>query len=782
MENKKVIRAGFRKHKGNLTGIALLMFPAAMSLAAVLTVFLGGGSYLRQEMRRAGFGDFTAWVSKVPDMNALAESIGGQEGIEKTKVQPLIFSEYQANGVESDSEGQLLLWEAVEQRYRFFSEDLSGYQDPPQEIGQGEVYVSPSMISVMNLQPGDTITFPVARGGKTISLTVAGYYEDPFMGSSMIGMKGFLVSEADYQEILREIEESGMDALARSGAMLHISIKAGSGSLSRINRLLNENTSLSQYADFIHSAAAIEGFMGILQNAFCGLLAAFAGILLAVVMVVLGYSIEGVMEQEYKNLGILKTIGFTGKKLICLQLAEYMTAVGAGTLFGIAAAIPLTRAVNRMTLPSTGVLLPAELPVYPCILVFAGIILLLAGFTVYKLKKITAVTPMKAIRGETGENVPKPGRVFRLKAEGLSLRLALRQFSSGKRGYVSACLIALLLVFFASLAGRMNTWLGPDGKGMMDAFNPADLDIGVQVMGELDPEEAEERIRSFTDITDSYLLAMPGVSIDGTSYTANVITGPERFHISRGETSRNADEVVLTEAVAADLQVTVGDRVTVRGNKGAKEFTVSGIYHCANDMGANIGMSREGYLSIGEEDSKLWCRHYFLADASQKEAVTKALEDAYGGDIHVHENSWPGLSGIITAMHGLLWFMYGMIAVFVFLATVMTAGRVLAAERKDLGIYKSVGCSADMLRRTFSLRFGIAAAIGAVQGTILAALLTDPIVAGVMRLAGISNFASHPAAGSLLMPGITVILLFLFFSWLASWRIKKADMTVLITE
>lgn len=230
------------------------------------------------------------------------------------------------------------------------------------------------------------------------------------------------------------------------------------------------------------------------------------------------------------------------------------------------------------------------------------------------------------------------------------------------------------------------------------------------------------------------------------------------------------------------MKVTVGDRVMVRGNKGTKEFTVSGIYHCANDMGANIGMSREGYLSIGEDDQKLWCHHYFLADASQREAVTEALLTAYGGDIHVHENSWPGLYGIIMAMHTLLVFMYGMTAIFVFLVTAMTSGRILAAEKRDLGIYKAVGCSSGMLRLTFSLRFGIAAAAGAVPGTVLAAFLTDPLAASMMRFAGISNFESHSTAGSLLLPGTAVILFFLGFSYLEARRIKQADMTVLITE
>lgn len=783
MENRMLCRAGIRKHKGSLLGIAILLFLISISLSTVLTVYLGGGSYIRQEIRRAGFGNLTAWVSGVPDMDMLTDSIETQDGIERAEIQNLIFSDYEANGVESDSEGQLIPWIYGEETYHFFRDDLTGCKEAPGEIAAGTVYVSPSMISIMNLQIGDTITFPAARGGQNVSFTVAGYYEDPFMGSSMIGMKGFLISEQDYRAILQIIAETGMDSLAKSGAMIHIFTDNKSNiTVTGVSRLLNDNTPISQYSEFIHSAEAIEGFMGILQNAFCGLLAAFSLILLAAAMAVLGHSISGLIEQEYKNMGILKTIGLTGTRLIRLQLIQYLTVMAAGILFGILAAFPAAKAVGRMTLTTTGVLLPADLPVLPCLAAFAVILILLAGFTVLKLKKITSITPMGAIRGETSDAGWKPGKRFLIRAGGLPFRLAMRQLVSGKRRYLSACLIAVLLVFFASLAGRMNAWLGPEGKGMMDAFNPADLDIGVQAIGELDPEEMENMVRSYTDITDSYLLAMPSVSVNGTSYTANVITEPERFHISQGKTSQRPDEVVLTETAALDSGVSIGDKVTIRGDAGIGEFTVSGIYHCANDMGANIGMNREGYLTIGQDNPQIWCHHYFLADASQKAAITEGLTQAYGGDVHVHENSWPGLFGIISAMQALLAFMYGMIAVFVFIVAIMAGSKILAAAQKDLSIYKSIGCSVRMLRITFALRFGIVAAIGAAGGTTLASVLTDPFVSAVMRFAGISNFASHPTVSSILIPGLTVVLLFFGFSYLAAGRIKKSDMTVLTAD
>ncbi|MDO4337772.1 MAG: FtsX-like permease family protein [Eubacteriales bacterium] len=788
-----IFRAGIKKHKGSLAGIMILLFLSALSLCTVFTVYLQGNRYIHEEIERIGYGTITAWVSDVPDIDELTDSLQNQDGVEQVTVQDLIFSDYEGNGVESDSEGQLISWQAENNQYRFFKEDISGYEDAPAEISQGEIYVSPSMKSILNLDIGDTITFAIARSGMDASFTVAGYYEDPVMGSSMIGMKGFLISQSAYEQIVQTIETEGADALARNGAMLHITADRDSGlTVSSLNQRLNEDTSLSQYAEFIHSAETMESFMGILQNAFCGLLAAFAAVLLGVTFVVLGHSISNIIEQDWKNLGILKTVGMTGRELVRLQESQYILSVLTGLVTGILGAIPAAGALSRMIVTTSGVLIPTGLPVLPAFGMFAGLLLILTGFTAIRLRSIHFISPMEAIRGEKQtewmETQEKGSRkrlekgYWMVTAKGLMLSLAFRQLLSGKRRYISACLVAILLVFFASLTGRMNDWLGPDGQGMMDAFNPADLDLGIQVLGELQWEEMERIVRNYSEITDSYELAMPSVSVNGTNYTANVITEPERFHISQGQTSRTADEVVLTETVAYDLGVDVGDRVTIRGDTGTKEFTVSGIYHCANDMGANLGMSREGYLSIGSDDPGIWCRHYFLADTSQKQVITEALENAYGGDVHVHENTWPGLFGIISAMHLMLIFMYGMSAVFVGIVTVMTGTKILDAEQKDMGIYRAIGCHSKSLRLMFALRFGIVAVAGAVIGTILAAGLTDLLVSAVMRFAGISNFASNPSFVTIVIPGLAVTTMFFVFAYLASGKLRYEDMAVLTAD
>ena len=616
MEFITLLKANLKRHKGGLAGIFILLFLVSLSLVTVLTIWENSNSYIPAEMRRAGFGDLTAWISGIPNPDLLSNEISALDTVERTESQKIIYSNYVLREQESDSEGQLILYNPRENRYRFFTDSLSGYQPQPEKIQPGEVYVSPSMISIFGAEIGDEITFPIARAGKNLILKIAGWYEDPFMGSSMIGMKGFLIDGSSYNAALAILQNAGIDALARNGAMIHIFAADPEENRSLFSAEINEKTSLSSYAEFVHSKTAISGFMLVLQNAFSGFLFAFAAVLLLAAMAMLGYQIQSAIQQDFVNMGILKTVGFTSKKLCMIQLLQYLIAILCGMLLGLAAAVPVSRQVRFATLTTTGILIPAKLPFSLCLLSFGSILSVLIGFILWKLRNVRHVTPMGAIRGETEKQLFSVKRLPAIRAKGLYASLALRQLFTSKRRYIGACLVAILLVFFASLAGRMDAWLGTDGKGMMDAFNPADHDLGIQSFGELTQETFEKTIRSYSEIIDVYVLAMPNVTVNGVDFTANVIDQPERFHLIEGLPAMADNEIVITEFVAADFGVGIGDSLTIGADLGNHAYRISGIYSCANDMGQNIGISREGYLKIGSDFPNLWCWHYFLADPS----------------------------------------------------------------------------------------------------------------------------------------------------------------------
>ena len=103
-------------------------------------------------------------------------------------------------------------------------------------------------------------------------------------------------------------------------------------------------------------------------------------------------------------------------------------------------------------------------------------------------------------------------------------------------------------------------------------------------------------------------------------------------------------------------------------------------------------------------------------------------------------------------------------------------------EQKDLGVYKTLGFTSGRLRFSFVLRFGIVSMAGAAMGIFLSAVFTDPLVAALLRMFGISNFASHLTVLNTVLPAAAVIGLSVVFSWMASRKIRTYGLIALLAE
>ena len=120
MEYLTLWRAGVRTHKGSLVGIFFLLLFISLSLGTVLTLWNNSDRYIRSEMKRAGFGELTAWVHDVPEQTGLEDAVAGLDAVEQVESQRVIYADYKVKEQESDSQGQLIPLAVDEERYRFF--------------------------------------------------------------------------------------------------------------------------------------------------------------------------------------------------------------------------------------------------------------------------------------------------------------------------------------------------------------------------------------------------------------------------------------------------------------------------------------------------------------------------------------------------------------------------------------------------------------------------------------------------------------------------------------
>lgn len=582
MRDFTLIKANIKRQKGSFIGVFLLIWIISISLCAILSVWGNANDYVNQEIDRIGYGTFTCWTENVTDMDALQQEVEAFSDVEKVTIQPLLYVRYIINGHESGSSALMLPYQPED--YYIFKDDLSGINASPKKPEKGEVYVTPAFCSLYDAVIGDKVE--VILNDKKEYLTIKGFFEDPVMGSSMMGMKTILMNPEEWDDIDNRLrtplpkdntnKNISSNNSASTGAMFHIfqSEKSKLTTSKFQSTVLNE-TGLGQYGIWSYSKNSVIGFMLILQNIFAGFLIVFVLVLLVITIIVLGHNISSSIEQDYVNMGILKAVGYTKRHLRMIQMGQHLLAVLLGILAGVPLSIPLVVLVNKLTITSTGLFVPTTLPVQYCALSLTGIFLLLAVFICAKTAKIGKITPLRAIRGGTEDIYFKSLFTLPVYRKGMYFWLAFRQLISNKKQYISACLITSLLVFFLSFVGRLDAWIGPDGDGLMTALSVSPYDISLSTNKKGIIKDAEKIITKYTTIKDSYQFKMIRTMINGIDCTMNVISKPDYYNILEGRTCKYDNELVLTEMMAKDLDVSIGDTVTVTNGDKEAEYIIT---------------------------------------------------------------------------------------------------------------------------------------------------------------------------------------------------------------
>lgn len=761
-----LLRAICKNQKGNLLGVFFMIFISMLALFGSYTLFSSGRESVSSEMDRLGYGDFTIWTSSVTD-EVIAE-IESIPDVGTLNTQALVYAGYEINGQYSDDEGQLLTYdEAIP--YRFI--DSEGQMIRTPEIETGSIYISPAMASTYEVKVGDTIRFELSRSNGIKSFNVAGYFADGFMGSSMIDMKSFLISAVDMEDVIYIINHANSaDVLGKQGNMIHIS-KAENSPLSdaAVYSEIQESTQIPLYTEFTYQKASILEFMLLLQNILAGFLMIFSMVLFAVSLVMISHNISGMLTQQEKNIAILKTIGLQGNGIRNVYLLLYELLVTVAIICGMLPSGLLSSQIAKGMVSSTGFRIQIKIPLLYEIVIFIFVLLILFLFLWIRTKKILFIAPIKVIRCTDAKN---KGIQSKLRKRTMVIDLAIREVLSGWKKYISVVIISTILVLFLSVVGKMGTWLGPNGEGLMNSFSVAEHDLGVQPFNNTVPmDEIERIINWYSPIEDTYELAMENVTLEGHEYTANVLDDTKWFHIIEGSVC-DENSILITDTIASEQDINIGDSVRIASDGRMESYTVSGIYQCANGMGSNIGMSKAGYSKIGDITGYIWCKHYILQDGSVRDYAMKYLQEHYQG-IDVHTNSWSGLAGIVQVMHLLIVVLYLISALFILVATSLITSKLIQSETENMAIYRSMGLSTEKIRISFALRFALVTIIGAIIGIISSQLIGNLLIGQVFKTFGIGEFSPAFSIFGAIAPGIIVLLIFSFFAWAFSYKIAK---------
>ena len=119
---------------------------------------------------------------------------------------------------------------------------------------------------------------------------------------------------------------------------------------------------------------------------------------------------------------------------------------------------------------------------------------------------------------------------------------------------------------------------------------------------------------------------------------------------------------------------------------------------------------------------------------------------------------------------------------FAVIAVRMVCTKIFIQERTDIGIYKALGFTSNMLRVQFALRFLIIAIAGSVLGAVLSGLFSAKMLEVILKLTGVSRVMMEYEPISIVAPMILISAGFYVFAYFASGSIRKVEVRELVTE
>ena len=289
---------------------------------------------------------------------------------------------------------------------------------------------------------------------------------------------------------------------------------------------------------------------------------------------------------------------------------------------------------------------------------------------------------------------------------------------------VAALLLALSIVrgFSQEIESKI---VGFGAHVQVESFQDAPLSDAERMQRDLAQRETVARVAPV--VTEFALLRRSAVEIDGVALWGTDVLPPYLVeHLTAGTRSFAPDEerrsgLVIGEALARLLGVTVGDRVTVfsmRRTDGArplstlggrprvKQFYVAGIYETALAdfdelyVFTDVDVARD-LLQYGPDQVTRF--DLTLHDVEQASAVAIDVEETYGFPVMARTiyQAFRGLFAWVNLQEAIIPVVISIMIIVAAFNIVGTLLMIVMEKTREIGVMSSMGASQQILRRLF---------------------------------------------------------------------------------
>ncbi len=776
----KVLKKDFKRKKTmNILLLLFITFTATL-LGASINMLSTNSTILHKYMDVAKVTDFFAVTHYSEDNLAKAnEWLSTSKNIKEYSTQTAILLMQKdimlPDGKDPmDTNSAMLIQSAPNRKNLLFDEE-----NQPLVVNVGEIAIPYYIANRTNLAIGDKVEVNIE--GRMREFTISHYVKDALMGSYMMNIKRWIINEEDFQFYCTE------------KATQFTTISVNQVEDAEKNTVAREYSQLNFPSVFSIDKSVIE-LSYIMNSMIAGIIMVVSFLLILISFLMLRFTIVFTLQEDYKEIGIMKAIGIKNHSIQSIYMVKYL-AIGliggtTGYLLSLLVGATLINTnCSEMVTEKTGLWnLPSFLGV-------AVIIVLTLGFCRLCTRKVNKLSAITAIRGgSTGERYHKNKKIYlkRWKIRPSTFLAVSDLLHSGKKHialFLSFVLGTMVLIITLNLTNTMKS------PALLDIFGYAEFDFVVtppdtnkimfnysteELLSYVDELEKNYKDNSipvelFTEV--SYMCKIyKGDPSDSRSVHSRKSYGidAKEYNMLEGTSPKLANEVAITRVVADYFNVRIGDRLNIRVGDNLGEYIISGIYSSMMNVGESIRLPQEASYEL-KGISSLTIMGRYRGSEKQENYLSQMRNITPNNEIEAPEDHIQKMMGNISdtldrVTVGILF----LVVCINFLITTMVCKLIVTKETPDIAVLKSTGFMNRSIRAWQIKRMTILLLIAILMGTVFANLLGGPVGNYIFNTFGAFNITLvvKPLQIYIIYPGI-ILIVTLVATYLGTLDIRK---------
>lgn len=762
-------RSNLRKAKGQTAAIIVLMFLAALMLNLWLMLAMDYRQNFERCHERLNAEHVTFAIdgvgSEVRDFlkDTVEEDNRTAEFFMDSVMHMVGIFEY--NDGEMNSEFIFMEKEAALSRQvgKFEITEDSGYKSG--------VYM-PNLYRSDDIAIGKTIEISI--GSQKMSYTVCGFFNSAMTGSHNCSMCGILLTKDCYEEL----KETGC---APEATLCSIRLEDRSECEDYDAMLKDAVSSRFAAARTVSNTYDMVSRSRYISQMICsGIMSAMAFLILLIALVVIASNIMNYIQENMKDLGALKAVGYTSRQLVCTLLLQFAGISLAVAFVGAGLSYVLFPYINEMMVLQTGIPYTIRFLPLPFILTL-GVLGGAVSFVVWlSSRRIRKVEPIVALRQGIKTHTFKRNHVPLEKTRaGLTLALALKTTFSGMKHNVTVCITMLVLSLVAVFSGVMIENMIADMTPFLNMIVGETADSCINIAADAEEEflekmNGDERVEKVY-LYNSIQLLHVGGDVLMVTVTDDFSKVNNQDVIVEGRFPKYDNEMAIAAKYAKERGLETGDEIELTADGKQDGYIISGLVQITNNLGKDCLLTREGYERIGKMQNMSY--YLNLTEETEIGKFNSEMKDQFAGKVNTTidiDATVEGAASVYVALMKMIVFAVLVLSVVVITFVLYLLVRTIVSNKKrDYGILKSLGFTTEQLILQTALSFMPAVVLSTVVGVTVCSFMINPMVAVFLKDLGIVKCTFTVPVGYNILAGIGMILAAFGIACLLSLKIKR---------